>query len=122
MKNIAIGAVLLLVCFFVFRGCRGPGKVNAKTYEFAKTLLLANMRRDDPRLPQTRAETIGTIADQITAAEAAGEISTSESEMLDNIVQLSLSGEQQEAKNLLRELMDAQREDSNGTTRAVHEH
>lgn len=121
-RNAIVCVLLLAACVVLLRGCIGPGKVSAKTFQFAKALLLANMRRDDPRLPRTRDETITDIAGQIQAALAADEITESESNMLHETIAMSRNGDHEGARAALRELMDAQREVAGDRVRPTHEH
>lgn len=103
VRVVVIIALLLVACFFGIRGC-GPGEVTPQTYDFAKSLVQLLQRRDDPRLPKSRETSLNEIREQIGTAE----IPPGEADMLTGIIDTALSGDVDDAKSSLKELMDAQ--------------
>ncbi|MFK7821745.1 MAG: hypothetical protein AB8G99_23745 [Planctomycetaceae bacterium] len=101
-----IGFVTLLVLIgMVFRGCGGPGEVGPRTYEYTQTLTQILQRRDDPRLPKTRAEALTEVRDQVSVAVDSGEMSESDSQLLLDIIQSAVDGDEDSAKASLRVLL-----------------
>ena len=107
IKLVGLCAVVILIGLTV-RGCGGPGEVGPRTYEYTQTLIQILQRRDDPRLPKTRAEALAETRDRISAATAASEISEADSKLLLGIIQSALDGDEASAKADLRAIMDAQ--------------
>lgn len=106
-KAVTITAVLAVLCFIALRGC-GPGEVSPRTYEFTKSLVQLLQRRDDPRLLKTREQSLNDVRDQIAAAKATGDVSASESDLLCDIIDTALQGDEASAKQSLRDIMNAQ--------------
>lgn len=75
---------------------------------FAKALVQILQRRDDPRLPKTREMALNEARDKIEAAVEEGSVSGAESKRLTEIIETALQGDPEEARQSLRELMNAQ--------------
>lgn len=104
-KKIARSRVSSLVVFgltiwgVITVGCGYP-EVSPKTYEFAKALYSAtNLKQSD------RVDEVETL---IEAAISKGEISRREANYLREIIELSRSGEWEEAQKMTRRLMEDQ--------------
>lgn len=90
------------------RGCFGYSEVSPKTYEFAKALLQITQRREDPKLPKTRAESVSELEQQIEAAQGSEELTESETKILTDIIALTREDDWDSAKAELRDLLAAQ--------------
>ena len=95
--TVAVTVVAALVLAMLLPGCSSYGEVNQKTYEFAKALVSTCNRKDEPGLAK--------VAEMITAAETAGEISSSESGWLMDIVAQAQAGRWEDAQQMARQMM-----------------
>jgi hypothetical protein len=109
-ENIKLVAIVLLLVLGAlwFKGFGGPGKVGPLTQEYAQALTQILQRRDDPRLPKTRAESLAETRDKIAVATGSGDISEPDAELLNDVIESALAGDEKSAKQDLRAIMDAQ--------------
>jgi len=98
LKWLAIISLSAFVLFYLFSD-RGPGKVSGTTYQAATALYGASMAKSSERI-----DAVSEFLDE----QSSEEVSQSEMDLLNRIVDLGRSGEWKKAASTARRIMEDQ--------------